>query len=44
MGFLSFILSAFRGVCIIVGCKRAMRGVVRGINDLCGKVEEKIGC
>lgn len=42
MGFLSFILFAFLGVCLIVGCKRACRVVVRGINYLFDKIEEKI--
>ena len=38
------ILFAFLGICMIVGCKRAMRVVVRGINYLFDKIEEKIGC
>ncbi len=44
MSFLSFIFFAFLGVCLIVGCKRACRVVIRGINYLFDRIEEKIGC
>jgi hypothetical protein len=43
MSFLGFILFAFLGVCLIVGCKRAFRVIVKGINYLFDKIEEKIG-
>lgn len=43
MGFISFILFAFTGVCLIVGCKRACRLVIRGINYVFDRIEEKIG-
>ena len=44
MSFLSFILFTFLGICMIVGCKRACRVIIRGINYLFDKIEEKIGC
>lgn len=43
MSFLSFIFFAFVGVCLIVGCRRAVRLIVRGINYLFDRLEEKIG-
>lgn len=42
MTFLSIILFTFLGVCLIVGCKRACKIIVRGINYLFDKIEEKI--
>lgn len=44
MSFLSFILFTFLGICMIVGCKRACRVIIRGINYLFDRIEEKIGC
>lgn len=44
MDFLGFILVMFVGSCLIVGCKRAFRIVIKGINYLFDKIEEKIGC
>lgn len=43
MGFLSFILLMFVGICLIVGCKRAVRLIIRGINYAFDRLEDKIG-
>lgn len=42
MWFISFILFLFLGICLIVGLRRAIRVIVKGINYLFDRVEEKI--
>lgn len=43
MAFLSCIFFGFLGVCAFVGCARAGRIMVKAINTLFDKIEEKLG-
>ena len=41
MAFLTTILFAFLGICGLVGCARALRLVIRAINGIFDKWEDK---
>lgn len=43
MSFLSFVFFSFLGIVAVIGCIRALKLVIRAMNGLFDKIEDKIG-
>ncbi len=43
MSFLSFVFFTFLGIVAVIGCVRTLKLVIRAMNRLFDKIEDKIG-